>query len=493
MNNSSDQNLFRNKRVYEHYVRDLTDKYRKSFKPPHSLNDPHLDHIVSIDFGFSHQIDPNVIAKPENLTWISKGSNLQKGSNLTDEGKNLLKEWYKRSIIDSPIGEEIKNENIFFDVTLIFDQFKINNGRASLIVDSSIALYFDKVFCQRDETLRWAKTKRALGSVYLATHSVMQCAVYPDGRIERLDGNTRAHIFRNNLQFPSYKVPKDWLVVFYQVQNKEQAEILYHSIDSALTAETFAEKLSGYMRTLGYQANLPIKWQKGESVYDIAVVVLDNYKPKDEEETINISNVSGDGEKAAKTAECLDYFISELVTLGQMIGNQKIRKELTAPLIGMLIRYLMKNKDCQKTFAGIKEVVNFLNQGYCPWTRPYARDRYYNLYIMMDELQTSDSMHDQLKQNFNVKGKSVTSRRIIPDEATKTTANVRDREMYCGWIAYCFNKYLKDEPMNEDILLDVVGESFDDENVTWNERNRIQNIARSVIEDEYRKFWKSNV
>ena len=319
---------------------------------------------------------------------------------------------------------------------------------------------------------------------------MMICCVYPDGRIERLDANTRSYIFRNNLQFPSYQVPKDWFVVFFKVNNKEEAEQLYHSIDSTVTAETFSEKLSGYMRTFGYNSNLPIKWQKGEAVYDIAVVVLDNYTPKGESEPVTLPNVQSDGERAAKTAERLDYFLPELVTMGSIIGTNKIRKELTAPLIGMLIRYLMKYPNCQKTLNGVREIVHFVNNGYRPWVRPLPDSGAHNLFVMLDELQTSESMSEFYQTNPHVTDKKVTSRRIIPDEATKTTSNIRDREMYCGWIAYCFNKYLANEIINEDILMDVVGESFDDDTVTWAERNRIQNMARSVLMEEYRKFWQ---
>jgi hypothetical protein len=64
--------------------------------------------------------------------------------------------------------------------------------------------------------------------------------------------------------------------------------------------------------------------------------------------------------------------------------------------------------------------------------------------------------------------------------------------MYCGWIAYCFDKYLKGETMQEDILLDVIGETFDDANVSYAERMRIQKSARSKIMDEYKNFWKKH-
>jgi hypothetical protein len=174
-----------------------------------------------------------------------------------------------------------------------------------------------------------------------------------------------------------------------------------------------------------------------------------------------------------------------------MIGQQNIRKELTAPLIGMLVRYMMVNKS-EKVKDGIYTIIIYANNGYRPWTRPRFDDSLNNLFIMMDELQTPDSMGSTLKFNPHIKDMQVTSRRIISEEATKTTKNIRDREMYCGWIAYCFDKYLKGETMQEDILLDVIGETFDDANVSYAERMRIQKSARSKIMDEYKNFWKKH-
>jgi|LakMenE18May11ns_1017448.scaffolds.fasta_scaffold9907503_2 hypothetical protein len=485
---------FKNKKQYEEKVRYLTDLFKKSFKAPSHLEQPQLDHIVPIDFGFKHKILPDVLARPENLSWIEKQENLEKGNTLTEEGKRILKEWYDNSIIDSLIGEETEyNVSIKTLWKQLKERFKNTNSKlTSMILSSEIAFSFQPVWCQRNETLRWEKTKRALGTKFLETHRLMACAVYPDGKIERLDGNTRSYIFKNNLHFPGYQVPSEWFVTFFEVENEEEAEQIYHSIDSNITAETFNEKLSGYMRAFGYhEAELPVKWKKGEAVYDIAVTVLDGYIPANETETISIENVKSDGERAAKTAEVLDYFMPELVEFGRMIGQQNIRKELTAPLIGMLVRYMMVNKS-EKVKDGIYTIIIYANNGYRPWTRPRFDDSLNNLFIMMDELQTPDSMGSTLKFNPHIKDMQVTSRRIISEEATKTTKNIRDREMYCGWIAYCFDKYLKGETMQEDILLDVIGETFDDANVSYAERMRIQKSARSKIMDEYKNFWKKH-
>lgn len=491
---TSANTMMKSKKQYEEKVRYLTDLYKKSYKAPKNLKHPQLDHVVPIDFGFKHKISPDVLARPENLLWLEKQENLEKGNTLTEEGKKLLKYWYNNAIVDNLIGEETE-----YNVSLktlwknLKKQFKDSKSKiVSMTLSSETALSFDPVWCQRNETLRWEKTKRALGTKFLETHRLMACAVYPDGKIERLDGNTRSYIFKNNLQFPGYQVPENWFVTFFEVDSEEEAEQLYHSIDSSITAETFNEKVSGYMRAFGYhESELPIKWKKGEAVYDIAVTVLDGYVPENEKESISIEGIKGDGERAAKTAEVLDYFMPQLVEFGRIIGQQNIRKELTSPLIGMLIRYMMSDKS-EKALSGVYEIIHYINNGYRPWTRPRFDNSVRNLYIMMDELQTPNSMSDSSKYNPHIKDMQVTSRRILSEEATKTTKNIRDREMYCGWIAYCFDKYLKGETMQEDILLDVIGETFDDANVSYVERMRIQKSARSKIMDEYKNFWKKH-
>ena len=499
---SSDQ------KSYETNARELTELKRKNISLPigsygQELN---LDHIISIKFGYEHNIPVSVICRDDNLQWISREENLSKGSKLTEKSTELLKLWYDNGVIDTLIGSETSTSDIIdYDLSEIFSELKTQPISVRTDIPAEIAQSWSAVWCQRNETLRWEKTKRAIGHVALVTHGIMQVAVYPDGRIERLDGNTRTYIFNNNLQFPDYVKPENWTVLFYSVNDKEEAERLYHSIDSSDTAETFSEKLSGYLRYKNYHSNLPTVFQKGEKVYDIAVVAVDQYVPVGEHEPINLAGFNSNDmqQKAIKTTEVLDYFIEEFVTLGNVISRDNVPKSLTSPLMGMLIRYLMitKGEQRDKVIEGIDRLMDYLKAGYFPFTRPstktYASGLFstlkypsmINLFIMMDELQTSDSIHDTTNPHVN---NMWTSRRIIPDGVTKTSKNKVDRALYCGWIAYCFDKYLSDEIIDEDIVFDVTGTKLDT-NSPLNLFNMTTSTARNIIARKYESFWDRSI
>lgn len=478
------------KKQYEIEVRHLTDLYKKNISPPISMKTPHLDHIVSIDFGFEHNIPVEVITLPENLRWVESQSNLYKGSSLNEESLLLIKKWRDKKLIKTEFGSIFPYNNEEYSLESMYEEVKRDGITVIKDLPSSVAYSFDAVWCQRREDIRWEKTKRALGKVALPTHRMMICAVYPDGRIERLDGNTRTYIFKNGFQHEGYEPPKTWFVTFIAVKDKADAERLYHSIDSSDTAETFPEKLGGYLRAKGYHVNLPNVFAKGDKVYDIAVVVLDKFFAKNEVYPLTLPKSKDVVEKATTTAERLDYFIEEFVTLGRMIGRENIPACLSSPLMGMFIRYMIKSKD-NNTISGIQMIIDHLKYSrFTPFVRPaFAVNRAErNLFIMLDELQTSASIQNEV--NRNVKGITVTTRRIIPDVATHTTTNEMDRRIYCGWIAYCFNKYLRGEIMNEDIIFDVTGEKICNKTLMI-DADRIVSKARSIIIEEYDNFWKS--
>lgn len=471
------------KREYEVEVRRQSDFYRKHIKIPTNIKKPHLDHIIPIDIGYRYNIPVHVMSDPINLAYKESGDNLSKGNALGEEVIKKLNEMREHGMIDISLGETASQELAEYSLDRVFEAFKNPRIRRFTIdnVPTSIAINFDAVFCQRNEELRFEKTVKAIGEEYLDTHAIMMCAVYPDNSIKRLDGSTRSYIFRNNLQHPNYDVPEDFTVIFIKAEDNRKAEKLYHSLDSSATSESFADKVSGYFRNrygndLMY-ANLPIKWRKGESVYDIAVVALDGIAD------IEINNPEGD--KAAKTTQNIDLFMDEFVTVGLML-NQKIRKELTAPLLGTMMSLLKRDKS-DKMITGIKTVVDQINYGYIPWSRTpinhYTEEK--NLYIMLDELQTSDSINNT--PNPFLKNNSDSSRRIIPDMATKTTKNHVDRALYCGWIVYCFGKYIRGEHMSEDIIFDVTGVVITDQS-SKDEYQRTINLARSKLIQEYKKF-----
>lgn len=477
------------KSQYESICRKVANDMKKGMKPPNNIENPELDHIVPVIFGFTHNIPWEVISRAENFNWIPRGENRSKSDDLTEEGVKLLREWFEKGLIETAIGQHMVDVPEFSFDTIISDLDKDKDGNIARNIPTKVAITQKPVWCQRDETLRWTKTKHALGHVYLRTHRIMTFFVYPDGKIERGDGNTRSYVWSNNLQFPDYEVPEEVLGIFVKVRDKEEAEQLYHSIDSTLTAETFSEKLSGYIRHKGYSNLLPKKWRKGESVYDMAVTILDNYIPPGETEYATIGRANGDGEKAAKTADKLGYFIKEMVMVGDFIGRDTIPRQLTSPLNGMMIRYLMRSKDI-KTINGIKTIIDYIClTGYTPWRRFPNNNipEFRNLFIMLDELQTTADINEIRNPHIDYINKS--SRRIIPDVPTKTTTNLQDRRMYCGWIVYCFDKYLKGEVMDEDIIFDVTGTKLTGKSMEEDVDKTIRQ-ARSTIMSCYDNFWK---
>ena len=484
-----------NKIDYESICRKAADAAKKNIAIPFDLINPELDHIVPIKFGFTHNIPWQVISKPENFIWIDRKTNRSKGFALTEEGKKLLAHWYTIGDIETPIGQLI--ESSISDYTYSFHQLyeTLKNSDVAYIQDLPLAVAcgIAPIWCQRNEELRWEKTKRAIGHKYLPTHREMQFVVYPDGTIQRVNGNTRIYMFKNNLQFSDYAVPQTISATFYKVSSFEEAEEIYHSIDSTLTAETFAEKLSGYIRHKGYTNRLPTKWQKGEGVYHIAVPALEDYIPKGESTPVSLDNISNEVERARATAERMDYFIEEMVIIGNWIGRKNIPKILTSPLVGTFIKLLMRSKD-DKTIFGAKTFFEHLtinNNNHTQWARyptvtfPELR----NLFIMLDELQTQEDHGAQI--NPHVKHFDVSSRRILNDMATKTS-NIQDRRLYCGWIIYCFDKFSSGETMDEDIIYDVVGEKITAD-TTMIDGERIRQRAQSIIMSKYDNFWKNGL
>lgn len=468
---------------------------KKLIPIPNGLVNPELDHVVPIKFGYAYDIPWNIISKTENLVWIDRKSNRSKGDDLTDDGRNILLEWHNQGVIDRLIGQDTNNQ-IKYDFRKITKLLKKFNDVVTAIIPLAAALGVKPIWCQRNEELRYEKTKRALGRVFLPPHKIMQFVVYPDGRIERADGNTRAYIFLHNYQFPDYDVPEDIVAIFYYVRDEEHAEQIYHSIDSSLTAETFSEKLSGYIRHHGYDSfSIPKKWKKGESVYDMAVVVLEDYIPPGETGIVSLERTGGDGEKAAKTAEKLDYFIQEMVVLGSMIGQAGIPRRLTAPLLGMMIRYLMVTKEnkelSNRVVSGFQSFIDYmLDDSHSVFSRKkYVDDpAFKNFLIMLDELQTTEENGKTLNPHIQIEA---STRRIIPDVPTKTTANWQDRRHYCGWIAYCIDKYLNNEVIDEDIVFDVTKIKLDN-NTPLVQATKVINQARSKIAQKYDDFWKEH-
>lgn len=487
------------KEDYINKVRFMTDHVKKQITKPSGLSDAHLDHIVPIIFGYENGILPEVMSLPENLIYVASSDNLKKNQSLTHESTNILMNWIEQKKIDKKFKFFIDQETHYkqamlkYDFSEMYKQLENNVMTTIENLPSDIAYSFIPVFCQRRFDLRWEKTRKALGHIALPTHRMMICAVYPDGQIVRLDANTRTYIFENDLQFSDYEKPTTWHVTFINVKNDREAEQIYHSIDSSETAETFAEKISGYLNSKKYNVNLPNVFQKGERVYDIAVVAIDNYIPPNEREPVQILKTSDLAVRASETVKCLDYFIEEFVILGQMLGSENIPRGLSSPLMGMLIRYLMtnKSKNCESI---VRTVVRLSKTKLSVFSRPYmisGKDSIIerNILIMLDEMKTPEETEFTI--NYHVPYRTTTTRAILPTYATKTTANTGDRRLYCGWIAYCMDKCIAGEKIDEDILFDVTGEKVTNDTKTSVHHN-LKSTAASDLMNRYDAFWKTH-
>jgi len=479
--------------VYIEKCRKAANDMKKSRPKPENLENLELDHIVPINYGYEHNFPWEIISLPENLDWIPRDENRSKSASLTPQGLKLINKWRDDGLIVTPIALQSQNESADSLFDNIRESLK-NDTITSCMIPTNVAVKIPPVWCQRDETLRYSKTRNAMGRVPLDTHKVMMFFLFPDGQFYRGDGNTRSYIWANNLQFPDYEVPKNILGIFIKVDDEKHAEQLYHSIDSKITAETFAEKLSGYMRAKGYAHRLPLKWKKGESVYDIAVVALDNYVHPGDSECVTLEWGRNEAERAAQTSEKLNYIIEELVVLGKLFPHTYIPKQLTSPLIGMFIKYMMKYKDDKiydKMFRGIKFLINHITGGqYAPWYRihnDFDEPELNNLLIMVDELQTTADISKKVNPRTNLQ-----TRAILSDGPTQTTRNIQDRRMYCGWIAYCFDKYLAGEVMNEDIIFDVTAVPMIAEIKHSNALNA-KTEAQSLMVKKYDKFWENGL
>lgn len=92
---------------------------------------------------------------------------------------------------------------------------------------------------QRDTERHAAKAKH-LRTPHI-THSVVHAAELPNGKLVKLDGHTRALLWRRK----EIEVPVQLQVVVYPVKNMAEAEQLYQDFDSSAALETTRDKVSG--------------------------------------------------------------------------------------------------------------------------------------------------------------------------------------------------------------------------------------------------------
>ena len=108
---------------------------------------------------------------------------------------------------------------------------------------------YEAISCQRDVEIRAQRLGKILKKRWLKTHGIADVVEYPDGRRERINGNTRAYLWNQ----PSYKgpIPSHMRLTVYSVKNDEEAKALYYTIDSSDAVEKNKDKITGYYRQLG--------------------------------------------------------------------------------------------------------------------------------------------------------------------------------------------------------------------------------------------------
>lgn len=99
---------------------------------------------------------------------------------------------------------------------------------------------------QRDTEARAPKMRKILKEKFLPSQLDVQIAVLPDGERCKLNGHTRAFLWREG----SIPTPEFVHVTEYKVNSYEEADELYRTFDNAKSVETAADKTYGAMRKL---------------------------------------------------------------------------------------------------------------------------------------------------------------------------------------------------------------------------------------------------
>jgi hypothetical protein len=100
---------------------------------------------------------------------------------------------------------------------------------------------------QRDTERHAAKAKHL--AQYHPTHAHVSAAKLPSGRLIKLDGHTRALVWKRG----DVKPPKQIEVTIYPVKSLEEAKEFYKTFDNKAALETTTDAVSGAFRALGFK------------------------------------------------------------------------------------------------------------------------------------------------------------------------------------------------------------------------------------------------
>jgi len=171
---------------------------------------------------------------------------------------------------------------------------------------------------------------------------------YNVGDLVCLDGNARADVWRMNKDLrPDRKLS----VTYYELSDKILADALYYTIDSASSAETAADKITGLFREKGYEPQSP-KLQKGafKSTLDVAC----RFGTNDEGVYLNTSS--------ERTK--LDFFWDETIYLDKhkdIFEHKKTSMNVQACLLMVGKKYGVKNPRFKMLVDNFTKEVTVIN------------------------------------------------------------------------------------------------------------------------------------
>lgn len=110
----------------------------------------------------------------------------------------------------------------------------------------------------RDNPIQRDTERHALKAKHLKTplpiHSIVYAAELPDRSLVKLDGHTRALLWRRN----EVKHPPQVTVNVIPVKSMDEAKALYTTLDSSEALETMNDKVSGSFNDLSFEPSSPL-------------------------------------------------------------------------------------------------------------------------------------------------------------------------------------------------------------------------------------------
>jgi hypothetical protein len=183
----------------------------------------------------------------------------------------------------------------------------------------------------RDVLPRVKKLTKILSSEYSPTQleykvglAVKPFGKYKKGEMFVLDGNTRTEVYKKRADLiPPFPLK----VTIYELDNIEQAEKVYYSVDSATAAETSSEKVTGVHRERDFNAISKVI-KKGN--YNTALKIACRYA----------ENENGLYLQSATFEDRLDYFWDEIMFIDGY--NLDMYKRMSISVLGSLLMVIKK-------------------------------------------------------------------------------------------------------------------------------------------------------